>query len=111
MLNKDIKNGLAAIVIILSGLVILIYTAFQIDWVSIEFSFQSVFFPIFFIFIIALFVFKVVGSKDIDITSKETDKKIIEAVDGFNYKTRYIQGFIIGLLILILIAFYFIYKV
>lgn len=107
MLNKELNGKLAGIIIIILGLAILAYSAFQIDWAEIELSFKSVFLPILFVLIIALFAFKVASSKDIDVTSEETDKKISKAIDGFNYKTRYIQGLIIGLIILVLLVFYF----
>ena len=107
MLNKEVNGKLAAIIIIMLGLVILAYSAFQIDWANIELSFKSAFLPILFILIITLFAFKVASNKDVDVTSEETDKKLSKAIDGFNYKTRYIQGLTIGLTILALLAFYF----
>ena len=107
MLNKELNGKLASIIIIILGLVILAYSALQINWADIELSFKSVVFPILLILIIALFAFKVASNKDIDITSEEIDKKISKRIDGFNHKTRYLQGFIIGIAILVLLVFYF----
>ncbi len=106
MLNKDVNKKLAALIIMLSGITISAYAAVQIDWSDIELSFKSVFFPILFLFILALLVFRVISNKDVDVTSNETDQKISAAIDSFNYKTRYIQNFIIGLIVLVLLAFY-----
>lgn len=107
MLNKEVSGKLAAIIIIILGLAILAYSAFQIDWADIELSFKSALLPILFILIISLFAFKVASNKDVDVTNKETDKKISKGINSFNYKTRYIQGLIISLIILVLFTFYF----
>ncbi|KZY35006.1 hypothetical protein A3749_21390 [Oleiphilus sp. HI0078] len=95
---------MAAVIIIVSGIAVFAYAAFQIDWANIEPSFKSIFFPVLFFFIVVLFAFKVASNKDIDVTSKETDSKISEAIDSFNHKTRHIQNLVIGSIVLCLLA-------
>lgn len=97
MFKKRINKSLAATIIVLSGFAAFSFAAYQIDWTSFELSFASVFFPTLFLLIIALMAMNVAGHKDFDITSRETDKKVNKAFDGFNRKTKRLQNLTLAL--------------
>lgn len=103
LINKQVNGKVAAIVIVLSGVAVGVYAAYEIDWANFRLSFLSIFFPLLFIFVVCLFALKVVSNKDVEITSHKTDKKISDAIYRFNQKTSRIQN--IALCVVVLLPF------
>ena len=83
-----------------------VYAAYQIDWSNFTLSFQNVFLPLLFIFVVSLFALKVVSNKDVEVTSPKTDKKISDAIDRFNQKTRGLQNIVLCVVVLLPFLFY-----
>ncbi|MER2492813.1 hypothetical protein [Catenovulum sediminis] len=105
-MKKKLNGYLAAMVIILSGVAVAGYAAYEIEWENFKFSFKSVFLPLLFIFVVSLLAFKAAGIKDVDITRVKADKKIGDAIYHFNQKTRGVQRIIFWGAVLILFLFY-----
>jgi len=85
-LNQPVNKVFAAIVIGILSTIFLIYGLYDTDWESAELNALSILLPLFWVIFVAGFILLALGKKGKNVTSEETDDKIVTSYTDIHKK-------------------------